>query len=247
LQGNPHKKEYWVAVTYPYPIPGFSDPVSSLSHLIGAVVFAVLGYFLLRRACGRFAFLGVYVFSVVFLLAMSGVFHLLPRGGSGRAVLERLDHGAIFVLIAGTFTPAHGILFRGPERWGPLLLIWTAAITGITLKTIFFADLAEWLGLIFYLALGWFGAFTTGVLWWRYGFAFIKPVLWGGLAYTVGGVLDHFGLPILIPGVLGAHDLFHLAVLAGVGFHWKFVTQFAFGAVPIRVNATPAAQAPASV
>jgi channel protein (hemolysin III family) len=227
-----------VAAAYTYPIPGFNDPVSSLTHLLGAVVFGVLGFFLLRRAWGnrsRVAFVGVYAFSCVFLLSMSGVYHLLPRG-SGRMVLERLDHGAIFLLIAGTFTPVHGLLFRGLERWGPLALIWAAAITGITLKTIFFSNVAQWLGLTFYLGLGWVGVFTTTVLWWRYRFAFVKPVLWGGLAYTVGGLLEHLGFPILIPGVLGAHDLFHLAVLAGVGFHWKFVTQFASGTVPVRVG-----------
>jgi channel protein (hemolysin III family) len=228
-------KDRLVTAISPYPIPGFSDPVSSLSHLLGAAVFAVLGYFLLRRGWGnwrRVAFLGVYVFACVLLLSMSGVYHLLARGGGGRAVLERLDHGAIFVLIAGTFTPVHGILFRGGERWGPLLLIWGAAAAGITLKTVFFSHLAEWFGLTLYLCLGWFGAVTTIMLWSRYGFAFIKPLLWGGLAYTVGGVLEFFNWPTLIPGVVGPHDLFHLAVLTGAGLHWKFVSQFAAGTVP---------------
>src|SRR5207253_742757 len=118
------------------PIAGFREPVSSLSHLIGAGVFAVLGFFPIRRGLGspaRVISLAVYVFATIFLLSMSGVYHLLDFGGSARAVLQRLDHGAIFVLIAGTFTPPHIILFRGPGRWGMLLLIWGAAAAGITL------------------------------------------------------------------------------------------------------------------
>jgi hypothetical protein len=96
--------------TAPYPLPGFSDPVSSWTHLAGAGAFACLAPSLLRRGRGdgaRLAFLGVFTFSTVFLLSMSGVYHLLSPGGAGRAVLRRLDHGAIFMLIAGTFTPLH--------------------------------------------------------------------------------------------------------------------------------------------
>src|SRR6478672_10312211 len=99
-----------------YPIPGFSDPFSSLTHLLGAGAFACLTPLLILKGRGdpwRVASLGVFAFSTVFLLAMSGTYHLLSPGTPGRAVLQRLDHAAIFVLIAGTFTPFHCILFRG--------------------------------------------------------------------------------------------------------------------------------------
>src|SRR6266404_6193089 len=112
-------------------LPGFHDPVSAITHLLGAVVFLVLGYRLVLHAWGRWdrvAFLAVFGFANVFLFTMSALYHMMEFGGTARAVMERLDHGAIFVLIAGTFTPAHGILFRGVGRWGFLLLIWTAAI-----------------------------------------------------------------------------------------------------------------------
>ncbi len=227
-----------------YNLPGFHDPISSLSHLLGAVIFALLTPALLRRGRGdptRVAFLGLYAFSCVFLLSMSAAYHMLPRG-NGRSVMERLDHSAIFVLIAGTFTPAHGILFRGLARWGPLLLIWGAAITGITLKTIFFSSVAEGLGLSFYLSLGWVGALSAVVLWRRFGLGLIAPLLWGALAYTVGSVLEFLSYRWLwlVPGVLGPHELFHLAVLVGAGCHWYFVWSFADGQVPS--SAVPAEQ-----
>jgi channel protein (hemolysin III family) len=211
-----------------------------MTHLLGAVVFALLTPALLRRGRGdpaRVAFLGVYAFSCTFLLSMSAVYHMLPVGTGGRSVMERLDHGAIFVLIAGTFTPAHGILFRGAWRWGPLLLIWAAAVTGITFKMVFFSRLPEGLGLSLYLSLGWLGIFLAAVLWRSYGFRFVAPVLGGALAYTVGSVLEYFNGSWLqwIPGVLDAHALFHLMVLVGAGLHWWFVWRFADGNVPRQV------------
>ena len=227
----------------PFSIPGFTDPVSSLSHLLGAGLFAVLGIWLLREGRGdrrRLIFLGVYVFACVFLLSMSGVFHLLARDSGGREVLARLDHGAIFVLIAGTFTPVHGILYLRWARWLPLLVIWGAAITGITLKTIFFRGVSDWLGLTFYLGLGWIEGISGFVLWYRYGWTFVRPLIWGALAYSFGAVLEARGWPTLIPGVVGPHELWHFAVLAGAFWHWQFVSQFASGAVPGMVRAEPA-------
>jgi channel protein (hemolysin III family) len=215
-----------------YHLPGFHEPFSAMSHLFGAVVFLFLGYLLLRRARRNpdgMIYVGVYVFSVVLLLSMSGVYHMVVRGGAAHKVMERLDHGAIFILIAGSFTPAHGILFRGWLRWGPLLLIWGAAITGITLKTVFFDDLPEWLGLSLYLTLGWCGIFSGTLLACRYGFAFVKPLFMGGLAYSIGAVIDFLKWSTVLPGVIHPHELLHLAVLLGVFFHWLFVWQFATG------------------
>jgi hemolysin III len=213
-----------------YPLPGFHEPFSAISHLLGAVLFLWLGALLLRRGRGdpcRLAFLGVYVGSCVLLFSMSGVYHMMARGGTAHQVFERLDHGAIFLLIAGTFTPVHGLLFRGLPRWGPLAFIWAVAITGITLKTVFFTDLPEWVGLSFYLAMGWFGAFSGYLLWKRYSFRFIRPLLWGGLAYSVGAVAEFLRYPVLIPGVVHGHEAFHLAVLMGALFHWSFIWRIA--------------------
>lgn len=207
-------------------IPGFSDPFSSISHLLGAVVFLFYGFKLIRQSrvhSGWIVAVSVFVFSYVFLLSMSGVFHLLDHQSMARTVLQRLDHAGIFGLIAGTFTPIHTVLFKGFWRWGILLIIWTLAITGITLKSIFFNDLAEWLGLIFYLGLGWAGILTGYLTHRLHGFAIIKPLLYGALAYTAGASLEFLRLPIIIPGVIGPHELFHIAVLFGIAWHSQFV------------------------
>jgi channel protein (hemolysin III family) len=217
-----------------YAIPGFNDPVSALSHLIGAGVFAVLTVFLLRRgwgSVGRLASLALFAFTFLFLLSMSGVYHLLAPG-TARSVLRRLDHSAIFAMIAGTFTPVHTILFRGLGRWGPLLFIWTAAGAGICLKTIFFGGVSAWLGAGLFLAMGWVGIVPGVILWRRYGSSFIQPLLCGAMAYTLGAILDVLRWPVILPGIVGPHEIFHVAVLAGAGFHWRFISQFASGQVP---------------
>jgi channel protein (hemolysin III family) len=166
-----------------YPIRGFSEPFSCFTHLFSTGVFLVWGWFLLHRGRGslsRLLSLGVFVFATLFMLSMSGVYHLFSPGGAGRAVLARLDQAAIFVLIAGTFTPIHTILFQGVWRWGMLLVVWCAAITAITLKSIYFDDVSETLSLGLYLGLGWVGVVSGLALYRRLGLNFVLPLLWEG-------------------------------------------------------------------
>jgi len=159
----------------------------------------------------------------VFLLSISGVYHLLSKDGMARIVFQRLDHAAIYVLIAGTFTAVHSVLFSGISRWGVITFVWVAAVTGITLKTVFFSSFPESLSLTIYLALGWIGVFSGIALWQRFSFSFLKPLLYGGMAYTIGALLEYNCQPVLIQGIVGPHELFHVAVLFGIGFHWAFV------------------------
>jgi channel protein (hemolysin III family) len=218
-------------------IPGFAEPANCFTHLAGAGVFAVLTVLLLRRGRGsrpRVVFLSVFALSCVFVLSMSGVYHLLSFGSTAREVLRRLDHAAIFTLIAGTFTPVHGILFTGWRRWLPLLLIWSAAVAGIVFSSIFINEIPPWLATTFYLGMGWVGVFSGVMVWRHYGLRFIRPLVIGGVAYTSGAVVDGVGWPTLIPGVVGPHELFHVAVLVGAAAHWRFVQQFAAGKESIQ-------------
>jgi channel protein (hemolysin III family) len=213
-----------------YRLPSFYEPFSALSHLLGALIFLILGALLLRRGRGdasRMFLLGIYVFSGVLLLSLSGTYHMMAEGSVARALLERLDHGAIFGLIAGTFTAAHGLLFRGWLRWLPIVMMWVLAIAGIAAKSIFFSDLPRPLGLAAYLAMGWVGMVSAVFVARRHGFAFILPLLFGGLAYSVGALANYFAWWIVVPGVIHPHELFHVAVLIGVFCHYLFVWRIA--------------------
>ncbi len=210
------------------PIPGFSEPFSSISHLIvGTTLFGLATPFLLyhgRGSSARQFWLWVLCLSSLFLLSMSGVYHLLGPGSFAREeVLRRLDHAAIFVLIAGTFTAAHGILFTGLWRWGFITLLWIGVAIAITLKTVYFHSMSEALGLALYLGFGWLGLISGTKLWRQHGYRYIRPLLWGGVAYSVGAIIEFMRAPIPLPGVIGPHELFHIAVLIGLGFHWYFI------------------------
>ena len=214
-----------------FAIPGFREPVNCFTHFLAALVFSILSFYLIRRGRGswlRTTSLSVMAFCSIFLLSMSGVYHLLGAG-TGRDVMRQLDIAGVFALIAGTMTPIHAILDRGFKRWASLFLVWSVAITGITLRTVFSESLPSGVGIGIFLLFGWSGLITCILLWRRYGFYFVKPLIWGGAAYSLGAVALGQSWPILIPGVVGSHEVWHVAVLIGLGLHWKFVFQFAHG------------------
>lgn len=169
------------------------------------------------------AAVGVFAMAAVVLFGLSGSYHMLEVGGTARAVLRRADHAAIFTMIAGTFTAVHGVAFRGRWRWAFLAVVWFLAIAGLTLKIVFFESVSDGLGLALYLGLGWVGVLSIWALWRKFGWPGTRALVWGGLAYSAGAVYDHFGGPAWIDGVIGPHEVFHLAVLAGALLHWQSV------------------------
>lgn len=213
---------------------GLADPVSSLSHGLAALGCALLAPSLIRRGRhvrGQAWSLAVFALTAVVLLSASGAFHAFTHGTPTSRVLQRLDHAAIFALIAGTFTPIHTILFTGFLRWGMLAIIWTLAIVGIALKLVYFDVVPEWLGVSMYLAMGWLGAVSMIAIW-RLRGPRCGLIVWGGLAYTAGAVVELVGWPAKGSGPVSAHELFHLFVLAGLSCHWSYIARIA-GSQPI--------------
>jgi hemolysin III len=221
-------------------IPGFNEPFSSLSHYLGAVLFVALGGLLIRRGRGdrlRVASLVLYVTTLLFMLMMSGTFHLVRRGTVVHEVIGRLDYASIFLLIAGSMTPPHIILFRGWSRWAPLALVWTIAIVGVVLKTVFYDQFSHGISVVVYLIMGWIGVFTGVIAWRRYGLDFVKPLFGGAMAYTVGALFEVQGTYLnLWPGIVESHEVWHVAVLIGAALHWAFIYQFANGSLPPLVD-----------
>ncbi|NIL96445.1 MAG: DNA-binding protein [Planctomycetales bacterium] len=220
-------------------IPGFAEPLSSLSHLAGAILFALLTLPLLRVArmsdfaAGgwrtRTLSTGVFAMSVIFLLSISGLYHALPFASRSRELLLRLDYLAIFLLIAGTFTPTCAIMLRGIYGRSTLTAIWGMTGLGICVHWFFPAWIPYRWNIAIYLGIGWLGALAARSASRRYGLSLVEPLVLGGSAYTAGVAFLLAGRPQVVPGVLGPHELFHIAVLIGISCHWVFVWRLAEG------------------
>ena len=224
-----------------YSIGGFNDPMSSLSHLVGTVIFFVLSIFLLisaRRSTKTLLYSLQFALATLFLLSMSFVYHMMAEDTTTRRVMVRMDIAAIFVMIASTFTAIHGILFTGWRRWAVLLLLWTITVTGITLRTVFFDNIPQIVGDGIFLLIGWIGAYSAFLLWKSFGWHGVRPILIGGLCYTLGVIIHATKWPIIIDKVWGPHETFHLFVLAGLGAHWAFVWSIADGSFQRRLKRT---------
>lgn len=204
------------------------EPVNSLTHLAGAVI-ALAGMLLLmwltQERPDKMLSMLVYGVSLVGLFLASALFHGIRGPASLRMWLNRLDHAAIFLLIAGTYTPILYNLF--PGNWGLVVLvfIWLVALIGIAVK-MSSRRIHGALNVSVYLALGWGGVLPL-ILALSLATVLALPGLeWlflGGLIYSAGFVVYYRRRPDFWPGVFGHHELWHLFVLAGSLCHYLFI------------------------
>jgi channel protein (hemolysin III family) len=209
-------------------IPGFFEPIASLSHLAAAAVGIVGAIPLVRHGRGcrvRFASVLVYAISVVAMLTISGTYHSLQGGSSARHTWRRLDYSVIWLLIAGTFTAIHGVMHKGRWRSWMLVAIWTLATACCFLQAFRFELFSGPAGLLLYLGLGWVGIVSIIKVGRQLGFLTVWPMWAAGLVYSAGAILEANKLPTLVAGWIGPHEVFHLAVLTGIALHWTFIRQ----------------------
>jgi hemolysin III len=208
------------------------NPVSGLTHLGGAVA-AVFGLaFLLyagRDSCAKVISLSIYGVSLILMFAASATYHLVKAKPRIIETLRKMDHSAIYLLIAGTYTPICLHFFDGFWQWGTVGIIWGMAIVGIVVK-MFVINAPRWLTAGIYLLMGWFALIAireiltlvpTGALVW---------LLLGGLFFTGGAVVYITKKPGFWPGVFGFHEVWHIFVILGCLCH--FVVIAAFVALP---------------
>jgi hemolysin III len=168
---------------------------------------------------------GIFGFSMIGLYLASSLYHLLPLSTVGVARLRRLDHMAIFVLIAGTYTPFCLLALDGGWRWGLLALIWSLALCGVSLK-LFWMGVPRWLSVALYLGMGWVAVIAAPALLRAVPAGGIAWVLAGGLTYSAGALVYGIRRPNLVPGVFGFHEIWHLFVVAGSACHYWAVLRY---------------------
>lgn len=209
----------------PVPYLGLHEPVSALTHS-GAALLAVYGLWrLVLRAKGEGLKVGaalLYGGCLLFLFSMSGVYHSLPPG-HGREFFRRLDYMGIWLVIAGSATPIHLLLMRGFWRWGMLALVWAASLASLVVMDLWQKDMSYGAIVAFYIAVSSIGLLTFWRLNRRFSARTLMALPLGGAFYVAGAVIDALNGPVLLRGVLGPHELFHLFVVCGAACHYVFI------------------------
>lgn len=195
----------------------YGERFNSISHSVGAVLAACGGAFLIVVAARsgdpwKIVSCSVYATMLLILYLTSTLYHSLR--GATKDVLRKMDHCAIYLLIAGTYTPFTLVTLRGTVGWTMFGVVWTLALFG-TVQEVWFAKGARVLSLVIYLLMGWLAIVCIVPLvdaLGRAGFAWLAA---GGLFYTVGIAFyatDH--------KVRNGHGIWHLFVLAGSICHY---------------------------
>jgi hemolysin III len=166
----------------------------------------------------------VYSFGLLSMFGVSALYHKLHWNPKPRALMKRLDHSAIFLLIAGTFTPVCLFALSPESSQKMILIIWSVAIVGI-LQSIFWVKAPKWFTAIFYILMGWMIIPFLPELQNTLGSFSLTWLAAGGVAYTVGAVFYAIKKPNLFPNVFGYHELFHLFTIFGAILHFVVVYQ----------------------
>ena len=202
------------------------DPGSAITHLIGFLMALFAATPLLIKAAHQptsihMISLGIFILSMILLYVASTVYHTFGKTSKVHLRLKKLDHMAIYVLIAGTYTPICLIVLGGKTGLMMLALIWGLAALGI-LVTGLWVHCPKWVSSVIYIAMGWTCVIAfTQIINSLPGAAF-NWLLAGGIIYTVGGIIYALKLPIFNNKhqYFGSHEIFHLFVIGGSVCHF---------------------------
>jgi len=160
----------------------------------------------------------VFMATSLLLFGNSALYHRFDWGPKTRAVLKRIDHANILLLIAGTYTPIAVLALPTDKAIILLSLVWGGAILGILFR-VFWIDAPRWLYVALYLVLGW-AAVMYMVDLFQANAAMMILVIVGGVLYTLGAVVYALKRPNPWPGHFGFHEIFHVCTVLAFLCHW---------------------------
>lgn len=164
----------------------------------------------------------IFGFTAVLLFGTSAVYHLGTWSPGVNAVLRRLDHTNIFLIIAGTYTPLSALLLEHPTNRNLLIIVWAGALAGL-LARVFWLGAPRWFYVPIYIALGWVAVWFLPEFARAGGSAVLWLVIAGGIAYTAGAVVYALKRPNPVPGWFGFHEVFHTGTVIGYVTHFVAV------------------------
>jgi hemolysin III len=177
----------------------------------------------LTRTAGTAAACAVFAVSSWLLFGVSGVYHRGTWGPKWQAILRRLDHTNIFLIIAGTYTPLAVVLLTRSQAVLLLVPVWAGALIGIGMR-VFWLGAPRWVYVPCYLALGWAAVFYLPDFLHRGGVTVLTLVVVGGLLYSVGAVVYGLKRPNPAPRWFGFHEIFHVLTIAAFTCHYVAIS-----------------------
>jgi hemolysin III len=214
------------------PTPRLVKPrLRGVSHQWAFFVSCVIGAALVIAAPAGTPRLAaaIYALSVSALFGVSALYHRITwASAAARRWMRRLDHSAIFLLIAGTYTPFALLVLDGAIATVILVVVWAGALGGILLKLVWI-DAPKLLTAIVYIALGWVAVAAFPDLLDELGVTGTALVAAGGLLYTAGALVYALKRPDPVPAVFGYHEVFHALVIVAAALQYAVV---AFYVIP---------------
>jgi hemolysin III len=198
------------------------EPINGLTHFFTAI--AAIGglialLFIGWGNIGKSISLAVYGVSVVVLFAASATYHLVKAKPQVIEILRKFDHAAIYLLIAGSYTPICYNMFTGFWKWGMLIIVWSFALVGIGIK-IFIIKAPRWFSAGVYLAMGWMCIIALKEMLTRLPVGALIWLAVGGIIYTLGAVVYATKTFDFCPGKFGFHEIWHIFVILGALAHF---------------------------
>ncbi|TCB60359.1 PAQR family membrane homeostasis protein TrhA [Acinetobacter terrae] len=192
------------------------EKINAISHALGAVLAAIASIFMLIKGSylplGQFIGLCVYALSLILLFAASSLYHY-AESPQRRGWYKKLDHTAIYYLIAGTYTPFLSIALPTAKAQYLLIALWVIAGIGTLFKLVFIHRFQK-ISLIAYLAMGWLALLVMDDMQRFLSDQALTYLVIGGLAYTIGALF------YALKRVRYTHAIWHVFVLIGAGSHF---------------------------
>ena len=222
--------------------PKVKPRLRGVSHEWGAYIAGLAGLVLVVLApTARAAWAaGIYSLSLVALLGISALYHRPTWKPDARAIMRRLDHSAIFILVAGTYTPLCMLVLVDRNGGSLLGLVWAGAGLGVA-QSIFWPKAPKPLVALVCVALGWVAVWEWTPLTTLLSLQVLLFIGMGGILYTLGAIVYSARRPDPWPEVFGYHEIFHALVVAAAVLHFTAVAQIVFefgGAGASRVPVT---------
>ncbi len=207
------------------PLPTPSKPVMrGVSHQIAFFVALAAGAFLIFKAASPQE-LGaslVYVLCMAAMFGVSALYHRRDWGERARTHMRRLDHSAIFLMIAGSYTPV--AMLALPQSTGSPLLVLLWALTGLAvLQKLVWPHAPKPLSVSLYLLIGWIGLPYLPQIAAAMGPAALGLILASGLLYSLGALIYALRKPDPFPRFFGYHEVFHALVIAASALHFAAI------------------------